>query len=81
MPVDLWRAAIFAAALAYDRSGPEARGDLVDSLCPLFLIKGVNVLACSEGLDERQYNSLMECEAISFEDGKASLTAAWGDQG
>lgn len=81
MPVELWRAAIFAAALAYGRSGPEARGDLVDSLCPLFLIKGLTVHVCSEGLDERQYNSLMECEAINFEDGKADLTAAWGDLG
>jgi hypothetical protein len=80
MPVELWRGALYSAALAYKGSGPEIRRALVDSLCPPFLIKGLSVYDCSDGLDERQYNSLLEGEAISFEEGKADLVRAWAAQ-
>ena len=75
--VDLWRDALFEAALAFKQADGEKRAAITAALAPLFLIKGLTVYVDSVNLTERQYNALMEEESMSFERGKKELAARW----
>jgi len=79
MPAELWSQAVFAVTVAYKKSGEEVRTDLIKSLSPLFLAKALTAHTCASGMNERQYNALLECEALSFEAGKANLVSRWAD--
>ncbi|MDR2945244.1 MAG: glycosyltransferase [Candidatus Adiutrix sp.] len=82
IPMYWWRAAVFEAALAFKRAGsapePEARRDAVTAaLAPLFVLRMLTVYTDSTQMTERQYNALLEDEALSFENGKKELTERW----
>lgn len=77
IPADLWRDTIFEAALAYKQADNENRAGLTASLAPLFFIKGLTVYVESANMTERQYNALLEEEALIFERGKKELADRW----
>ncbi|MDR1044390.1 MAG: glycosyltransferase [Candidatus Adiutrix sp.] len=75
----LWRQLVFETALAYRRAPAQDRPDLTAALSPLFLARLSTSGQESLNLSSRQYYSVMETEAVSFETAKPELVERWGE--
>ncbi|UQZ90483.1 glycosyl transferase [Deltaproteobacteria bacterium Smac51] len=77
--IELWRPAIFNAALAYKKAAPEDRRAIASSLVPLFFGKGLDSYLKGRDLDDRQFHAMLEEEARTFEAAKKDFIARWDE--
>ncbi|MDR1922702.1 MAG: hypothetical protein LBS31_13330 [Candidatus Adiutrix sp.] len=75
--IEDWREAIFSAAIAY-KNQPGRRDDIVMALEPLLYAKCLTARNMAKNLNEQQYNTLLESEAMAFDNGKKNFVARWG---
>ncbi len=78
--IDLWRPAVYNAALAYKKTEPSARRAVASCLVPLFFAKGLDAYIKGRELDDRQFHALMEEDAGSFEAAKKDFVARWTEE-
>ena len=74
---DVWRRLVFETALAYRKAAPHDRPDLASALSPLFLARLLSIDQESQKLSTRQYPSVLEKEALAFENAKPELISRW----
>ncbi len=75
--IDLWRPAVYNAALAYKKATKDGRREVASCLVPLFFAKGLNSYLQGRELDDRQFHALLEEEARNFEAAKKDFVARW----
>jgi hypothetical protein len=77
LDIELWRPALYNAALAYKKTDPSARRAVVSCLVPLFFAKGLDTYIKGRDLSEGQFYTMMEDEAVRFEEAKDDFVARW----
>ncbi len=75
-PTNLWARILFDCAVAY-RNTAIPRGELVESLIPLYYAKTLSFVLDTEAMNTQQVEELVEDQCLQFEKAKPYLIERW----